>query len=42
LSLLHSLDATVMVLVLNFGVAALFVGLASVFGNKMFSLVASR
>jgi hypothetical protein len=42
LSLLHSLDATVMVLVLNFGVAALFVGLASIFGNKMFSLVASR
>jgi hypothetical protein len=42
LSLLHSLDATVMVLVLNFGVAALFVGLASSFGNKIFALVAPR
>jgi hypothetical protein len=42
LSLLHSLDATIMVLVLNFGIAALFVGLASAFGNKIFSLVAPR
>jgi hypothetical protein len=40
LSLLHSLDATVMVLVWNFGVAALLVGLASVLGKKMFSWVA--
>jgi hypothetical protein len=42
LSILHSLDATIMVLVLNFGVAALFVALVNVFGNKIFSLVAPR
>jgi hypothetical protein len=42
LSLLHSLDATVMVLALNFGIAALFVGLANAFGNKIFWLVAPR
>ena len=40
LSLFHSLDATIMVLMWNFGIAALLVGLASVFGKKMFSWVA--
>ncbi len=42
LSLFHSLDATVMVLMWNLGIAALFVGLANLFGNKIFSLVAPR
>ncbi|MGB5082280.1 MAG: DUF1109 domain-containing protein [Burkholderiales bacterium] len=42
LSLFHSLDATVMVLMWNFGIAALMVGLASVLGKKMFSWVAPR
>jgi hypothetical protein len=42
LSLLHSLDATVMVLMWNLGIATLFVGLASVLGNKMLSWVAPR
>jgi hypothetical protein len=40
LSLFHSLDATIMVLLWNFGIAALLVGLASVLGKKMFSWVA--
>jgi hypothetical protein len=40
LSLFHSLDATIMVLMWNFGIAALLVGLATVFGKKMFSWVA--
>jgi hypothetical protein len=40
LSLFHSLDATIMVLMWNFGIAALLVGLASVLGKKMFSWVA--
>ncbi len=42
LSLFHSPDATVMVLMWNLGIAALFVGLANLFGNKIFSLVAPR
>ena len=42
LSLFHSLDATVMVLMWNLGIAALFVGLASALGRKMFSWVAPR
>ncbi len=42
LSLFHSLDATVMVLMWNLGIAALSVGLANVLGNKIFSLVAPR
>jgi len=42
LSLFHSLDATVMVLMWNLGIAALFVGLANVLGDKIFSLVALR
>jgi len=42
LSVFHSLDATVMVLMWNLGIAALFVGLANLFGNKIFSLVAPR
>lgn len=42
LSLFHSLDATIMVLMWNLGIAALFVGLASVLGRKMFSWVAPR
>jgi hypothetical protein len=37
LSLFHDLDATVMILMWNLGVAALFVGLGGAFGGKMFS-----
>jgi hypothetical protein len=42
LSLFHVIDATMMILMWNFGTAALFVGLAGVFGQKMFRWVASR
>ena len=42
LSLFHSLDATVMILIWNLGAVALVVGLGSVFGNRMFSCVAPR
>jgi hypothetical protein len=42
LSLFHSFDATIMALMWNLGIAALLVGLASVFGKKMFSWVAPR
>jgi hypothetical protein len=42
LSLLHDLDATVMILMWNFGTAALLVGLGSVFGERMLSWVAPR
>jgi len=38
----HTLDATIMILLWNIGVALLFVGLGSVFGRKMFSWVAPR
>jgi len=42
LSLFHVFDASVMILMWNFGTAALFVGLAHVFGPKMFRWVAPR
>jgi hypothetical protein len=42
LSLLHDLDATVMILVWNLGTAVMFVTLASAFGRRMFSWVAPR
>jgi hypothetical protein len=42
LSLLHTIDATVMILMWNFGTAVLFVGLAGVFGRRMFRWVAPR
>lgn len=42
LSLFHNLDATVMILAWNLGVAALIVGLGRMFGQRMFSWVAPR
>lgn len=42
LSLFHTLDATVMILMWNLGTAVLFVGLAGVFGRTMFRWVAPR
>jgi hypothetical protein len=42
LSLIHDLDATVMVLVWNLGSAALIAGLASAYGRSAFSWFASR
>ena len=42
LLLFHALDATFMVLMWNFGVAAVFVGLGSVSGRRIFSWVAPR
>ena len=42
LSLFHAIDATVMILMWNFGTAVLFVGLAGVFGRRMFRWVAPR
>jgi hypothetical protein len=42
LSLFHSLDATVMILMWNLGVAALIAGLASVFGRSIFTWTAAR
>ncbi len=42
LSLFHGLDASAMILMWNLGAAALLVGLGSAFGERMFSLVASR
>jgi hypothetical protein len=42
LSLFHSGDATIMILMWNLGTACLFVGLGSVFGGTMFSWVAPR
>ena len=42
LSLIHDLDATVMVLVWNLGSAALIAGLASAYGRSAFSWLASR
>src|SRR5713226_2035836 len=42
LSLFHTVDATVMILMWNFGTAVLFVGLAGVFGRRMFRWVAPR
>ena len=40
LSLFHPLDATVMILIWNVGVAALLVGLGGLYGRRMFSWVA--
>jgi hypothetical protein len=40
LSLFHPLDATVMILIWNFGVAALLVALAGAFGRAIFAWVA--
>ena len=42
LSLFHGLDASAMVLMWNLGAAALLVGLGNMFGERMFSWVASR
>jgi hypothetical protein len=42
LSLFHNLDATVMILMWNLGVAALIAGLASVFGRSIFTWTAAR
>jgi hypothetical protein len=42
LSLVHYLDASAMILVWNLGVAALIAGLASLFGQSLFSWMASR
>ena len=42
LSLFHSLDASVMVLLWNVGVAALIVALGGVFGRRMFAWISPR
>ena len=42
LSLLHDLDATIMILLWNLGVAALIAGLASLFGRSMLTWIAMR
>ena len=42
LSLFHTVDATVMILMWDLGTAALFVALAGVFGRRMFRWVAPR
>ena len=42
LSLFHSGDATIMILMWNLGTACLFMGLGGVFGKTMFSWVAPR
>jgi hypothetical protein len=42
LSLIHDLDATIMVLLWNLGTAALIAGLASVFGRPTLAWVAAR
>lgn len=42
LSLFHSLDATVMVLVWNLGMAAVIVTLGAVFGQRMFAWIAPQ
>ncbi len=42
LSLLHYMDASIMVLTWNLGTAALFVGLGGAFDGKLFSLVGPR
>jgi hypothetical protein len=42
LSLVHDLDASVMILVWNLGVATVIAGLASLFGQSLFSWMASR
>jgi hypothetical protein len=40
LSLFHDLDATVMILIWNFGTAALMLGLGGLFGRRLFSWAA--
>lgn len=42
LSLIHDLDATIMILMWNLGAAALIAGLASAFGRPTLSWVATR
>ena len=42
LSLVHDLDATVMILIWDLGSAALIAGLAGIFGRSSFRWVASR
>ncbi len=42
LSLFHNLDATVMILIWNLGTTAILIGLASLFGQRLFSWVAPR
>jgi len=42
LSLFHTIDSTVMILMWNFGTAGLFVALAALFGRRMFRWVAPR
>ena len=42
LSLLHDLDATVMILVWNLGMAALIAGMASVLGRSLLAWIAAR
>lgn len=42
LSLFHDLDATVMILMWNLGVAVLIAGLASLFGRSMLTWIATR
>jgi hypothetical protein len=41
-SLLHDLDATVLILLWNLGTAAMFIGLAGAFGRMMFGRAAPR
>lgn len=42
LSLFHTIDASLMILMWNVGTAAMFVGLAGAFGRRMLEWVASR
>ena len=42
LSLFHDLDATIMILVWNLGVAATIAGLASLFGRSILTWIAAR
>jgi hypothetical protein len=42
LSLLHAGDATLMIIMFNIGTAAMFVGLGSLFGRRMFEWMAPR
>jgi hypothetical protein len=42
LSLFHAGDATLMIIMFNIGTAAIFVGLGSLFGRRMFEWIAPR
>jgi hypothetical protein len=42
LSLFHTADATLMIIMFNVGTAAMFVGLGSLFGRRMFEWIAPR